>query len=66
MAGGREKHPSKETIYNPVNFDDTHLVAAVEAAGLVYTLRGSRPSTVFAHTNEAFANLPLKPVETTK
>ena len=52
-------YPSKNIIDNAVNSKDhTTLVAAVKAAGLVDTLKGAGPFTVFAPTNEAFARLP--------
>src|SRR5471030_2559703 len=57
--------PSKNIIQNAVNSaDHTTLVAAVKAAGLVETLEGPGPFTVFAPTNEAFAKLPKGTVET--
>src|ERR1700693_5170674 len=65
MVGGHEMFPSKNIIENAVNSDDhTTLVAAVKAAGLVDTLQGPGPFTVFAPTNEAFAKLPAGTVET--
>src|SRR5580700_4816559 len=65
MVGGQEMYPSKNIIQNAVNSKDhTTLVAAVKAAGLVGTLEGSGPFTVFAPTNEAFAKLPPGTVET--
>src|ERR1700693_6271377 len=65
MVGGHEMSPSKNIIQNAVNSDDhTTLVAAVKAAGLVETLEGSGPFTVFAPTNEAFSKLPAGTVET--
>jgi uncharacterized surface protein with fasciclin (FAS1) repeats len=52
-------YPSKNIIQNAVNSKDhTTLVAAVKAAGLVDTLSGAGPFTVFAPTNAAFAKLP--------
>ena len=58
-------YPSKNIIENAVNSKDhTTLVAAVKAAGLVDTLQGAGPFTVFAPTNEAFARLPAGTVET--
>jgi len=58
-------YPSKNIIQNAVNSkDNTTLVAAVKAAGLVDTLQGPGPFTVFAPTNEAFAQLPPGTVET--
>ena len=59
MVGGAAMYPSKNIIENAVNSKDhTTLVAAVKAAGLVETLEGKGPFTVFAPTNEAFAKLP--------
>ncbi len=59
MVGGAPMYPSKNIIENAVNSKDhTTLVAAVKAAGLVDTLEGPGPFTVFAPTNEAFARLP--------
>src|SRR6202140_4755003 len=64
MVGGHEMSPSKNIIQNAVNSDDhTTLVAAVKAAGLVDTLQGPGPFTVFAPTNEAFAKLPAGTVD---
>ena len=58
-------YPTKNIIDNAVNSaDHTTLVAAVKAAGLVDTLKGPGPFTVFAPTNEAFAKLPAGTVET--
>ncbi len=65
MVGGQEMLPSKDIIDNAVNSaDHTTLVAAVKAADLVATLKGSGPFTVFAPTNAAFAKLPAGTVET--
>lgn len=65
MVGGAAMYPSKDIIDNAVNSaDHTTLVAAVKAAGLVDTLKGPGPFTVFAPTNEAFARLPQGTVET--
>ena len=65
MVGGHEMFPSKNIIQNAVNSDDhTTLVAAVKAAGLVDTLQGPGPFTVFAPTNGAFAKLPAGTVDT--
>jgi len=65
MVGGAAMYPSKNIVENAVNSQDhTTLVAAVKAAGLVDTLEGPGPFTVFAPTNEAFAKLPAGTVET--
>jgi uncharacterized surface protein with fasciclin (FAS1) repeats len=57
--------PAKNIVQNAMNSDDhTTLVAAVKAAGLVDTLEGPGPFTVFAPTNEAFAKLPAGTVDT--
>lgn len=65
MVGGAPMYPSKNIIENAVNSKDhTTLVAAVKAAGLVETLQGKGPFTVFAPTNEAFNKLPKGTVET--
>jgi len=65
MVGGALMYPSKNIIQNAVNSKDhTTLVAAVKAAGLVDTLEGPGPFTVFAPTNEAFDKLPPGTVET--
>ena len=59
MVGGAAMSESKNIVENAVNSKDhTTLVAAVKAAGLVETLKGKGPFTVFAPTNEAFAKLP--------
>lgn len=59
VVGGQEMYPTKDIVDNAVNSaDHTTLVAAVKAAGLVGTLKGPGPFTVFAPTNEAFAKLP--------
>jgi uncharacterized surface protein with fasciclin (FAS1) repeats len=64
MVGGAAMYPNKNIIENAVNSKDhTTLVAAVKAAGLVETLSGPGPFTVFAPTNEAFAALPKGTVE---
>ncbi|MGB6969298.1 MAG: fasciclin domain-containing protein [Methyloceanibacter sp.] len=64
-VGGAAMYPSKNIIQNAVNSKDhTTLVAAVKAAGLVDTLSGPGPFTVFAPTNEAFAKLPNGTVDT--
>jgi uncharacterized surface protein with fasciclin (FAS1) repeats len=65
MVGGAPMYPSKNIVENAVNSKDhTTLVAAVKAAGLVDTLSGAGPFTVFAPTNEAFAKLPAGTVDT--
>jgi uncharacterized surface protein with fasciclin (FAS1) repeats len=65
MVGGAAMYPSKNIIQNAVNSKDhTTLVAAVKAAGLVETLEGPGPFTVFAPTNAAFAKLPAGTVDT--
>ena len=65
MVGGAAMFPSKNIIQNAVNSKDhTTLVAAVKAAGLVDTLEGKGPFTVFAPTNAAFAALPAGTVDT--
>ena len=64
MVGGAKMVPSKDIIDNAVgSADHTTLVAAVKAAGLVETLKGEGPFTVFAPTNEAFNKLPKGTVE---
>jgi len=63
MVGGAAMYPTKTIVQNAVNSaDHTTLVAAVKAAGLVDTLSGPGPFTVFAPTNEAFAKLPPEAV----
>jgi uncharacterized surface protein with fasciclin (FAS1) repeats len=65
MVGGAPMYANKNIIENAVNSKDhTTLVAAVKAAGLVETLEGPGPFTVFAPTNEAFAALPPGTVDT--
>jgi len=65
MVGGAAMYPSKNIIENALNSKDhTTLVAAVKAAGLVETLQGDGPFTVFAPTNAAFDMLPKGTVET--
>ena len=65
MVGGAAMFPSKNIIQNAVNSKDhTALVAAVKAAGLVETLEGKGPFTVFAPTNAAFGKLPAGTVDT--
>ena len=64
MVGGAAMYPTKNIIENAVNSKDhTTLVAAVMAAGLVETLSGPGPFTVFAPTNNAFDMLPKGTVE---
>ncbi len=63
-VGGAPMYPSKNIIQNAVNSKDhTTLVAAVKAAGLVDTLQGAGPFTVFAPTNAAFGKLPAGTVD---
>lgn len=65
MVGGEAMYTTKDIVDNAVNSKDhTTLVAAVKAAGLVETLKGKGPFTVFAPTNDAFENLPAGTVET--
>ncbi|HEY1227713.1 MAG TPA: fasciclin domain-containing protein [Ramlibacter sp.] len=65
MVGGAPMYPSKTIVDNAVNSKDhTTLVAAVKAAGLVDTLQGPGPFTVFAPTNTAFDALPAGTVPT--
>jgi uncharacterized surface protein with fasciclin (FAS1) repeats len=64
MVGGEKMYASKDIVDNAVkSADHTTLVAAVKAAGLVETLKGPGPFTVFAPTNEAFAKLPSGTVD---
>src|SRR5271156_1715277 len=64
MVGGAAMYPAKNIVENALNSQDhTTLVAAVKAAGLVETLEGPGPFTVFAPTNEAFAKLPAGTVD---
>jgi uncharacterized surface protein with fasciclin (FAS1) repeats len=64
MVGGQTMYPSKDIVDNAVNSaDHTTLVAAVKAAGLVDTLKGPGPFTVFAPVNSAFEKLPPGTVE---
>ncbi|MBR1216953.1 fasciclin domain-containing protein [Bradyrhizobium sp. U87765 SZCCT0131] len=64
-VGGAPMYPSKNIVQNAVNSKDhTTLVAAVKAAGLVPTLEGAGPFTVFAPTNAAFTKLPAGTVDT--
>src|SRR6516162_4218778 len=63
-VGGAPMYPSKNIIENAMNSKDhTTLVAAIKAAGLVETLEGPGPFTVFAPTNEAFNRLPAGTVD---
>lgn len=63
-VGGAPMYPNKNIIQNAVNSQDhTTLVAAVKAAGLVETLQGAGPFTVFAPTNAAFGKLPAGTVD---
>jgi uncharacterized surface protein with fasciclin (FAS1) repeats len=63
-VGGAAMYPSKNIVENAVNSKDhTTLVAAVKAAGLVETLQGAGPFTVFAPTNAAFSKLPAGAVD---
>ena len=65
MVGGAAMYPTRNIVENAVNSrDHTTLVAAVKAAGLVDTLSGAGPFTVFAPTNAAFERLPAGTVET--
>ena len=65
MVGGAAMYRTKNIVENAVNSKDhTTLVAAVQAAGLVETLKGAGPFTVFAPTNSAFAKLPEGTVST--
>jgi uncharacterized surface protein with fasciclin (FAS1) repeats len=65
MVGGAAMYPAKSIIENAINSKNhTTLVGAVKAAGLVETLEGPGPFTVFAPTNEAFDKLPKGRVET--
>ena len=65
MVGGHEMFPAKNIVENAMNSEEhTTLVAAVKAAGLVETLEGPGPFTVFAPTNEAFAKLPAGTIDT--
>ena len=64
MVGGAAMYPTKNIVENAVNSKDhTTLVAAVKAAGLVSTLEGPGPFTVFAPTNDAFDKLPAGTVD---
>ncbi len=64
MVGGAAMYPTKTIVDNAMNSaDHTTLVAAVKAAGLVDTLQGKGPFTVFAPTNAAFEQLPAGTVD---
>ena len=64
LVGGEAMYPAKDIVSNAVNSKDhTTLVAAVKAAGLVETLQGKGPFTVFAPINGAFAVLPAGTVD---
>lgn len=64
IVGGQEMFPTKNIVQNAVNSaDHTTLVAAVKAAGLVDTLSGTGPFTVFAPVNAAFDKLPAGTVD---
>jgi len=65
VVGGKEMYPTRNIIENAlISADHTTLVAPVKAAGLVDTLQGAGPFTVFAPTNEAFDKLPAGTVDT--
>jgi uncharacterized surface protein with fasciclin (FAS1) repeats len=65
MVGGAPMYENKNIVENAVNSKDhTTLVAAVKAAGLVDTLAGPGPFTVFAPVNSAFDKLPPGTVDT--
>ncbi|HLL60877.1 MAG TPA: fasciclin domain-containing protein, partial [Candidatus Nitrosocosmicus sp.] len=65
MVGGALMTPDKDIVANAMNAKNvTTVVAAVKAAGLVETLQGQGPFTVFAPTNSAFEKLPTGTVET--
>ena len=65
MVGGAPMYKTKNIVENAVNSaDHTTLVAAVKAAGLVETLSGKGPFTVFAPTNTAFAKLKAQAPDT--
>ena len=64
MVGGAAMYADKTIVENAVNSKDhTTLVVAVKAAGLVETLSGPGPFTVFAPVNDAFAALPAGTVD---
>jgi uncharacterized surface protein with fasciclin (FAS1) repeats len=65
VVGGQAMLPTRDIVENAANSaDHTTLVAAVQAAGLVETLKGRGPFTVFAPVNDAFENLPEGTVQT--
>jgi uncharacterized surface protein with fasciclin (FAS1) repeats len=65
MVGGALMTPDRDIVENAMHADNVKtLVAAVAAAGLVDTLKGEGPFTVFAPTDDAFAKLPSGTVET--
>lgn len=65
MVGGAAMYPTKNIVENASNASNlSTLVAAVKAAGLVDTLEGPGPFTVFAPTNDAFEKLPAGTVQT--
>lgn len=65
MVGGALMTPDKDIVENAMNANNvTTVVAAVQAAGLVDTLKGAGPFTVFAPDNNAFAKLPAGTVDT--
>jgi len=64
VVGGKEMMPSKNIVQNAMKSADTTLVTAVKAAGLVETLEGKGPFTVFAPVNSAFDKLPKGTVGT--
>ena len=65
MVGGAEMPATNDIVTNAMNSaDHTTLVAAVQAAGLVETLQGEGPFTVFAPVNAAFEALPEGTVDT--
>jgi uncharacterized surface protein with fasciclin (FAS1) repeats len=65
MVGGAAMYPNKNIVQNALNSKDhTTLVAAVKAGGLVETLEGKGPFTVFAPTSEAFEALPAGTLDT--
>ena len=65
VVGGQAMLPTRDIVENAANSaDHTTLVAAVRAAGLVETLKGRGPFTVFAPVNDAFENLPDGTVQT--